>query len=108
MSRPGIKCKPRKCAIPEEWLKQMGEKMKERFFGYNEISEMLKESGYKCEPYQLISYLEARNYLIATEEHKTRYGIKVSYRVMTAEVYKKIEEEHRENVARRLLAAVSC
>jgi hypothetical protein len=52
----------------------------------------------------ILCILSSRNYLVIEEKIQ---GKKTYYRIVTKEYYKKIEEEHRENAKRRLLAAVS-
>lgn len=104
------KKQPRKCALSEEEIKELAEMMKERFFSYGELRTILIEKyDYKREVFNLLSYLEARGYLIAQETRKSKYGGRNQrYRVMTKEIYEKIAEERRENAKRRLLEAVSC
>ena len=103
------KPKPRKCSLSEDEIKELAEMMKKRFFSYGELSKILIEKyGYKREVFNLLSYLEARGYLIAQETRTSKYGGSKNYfMVMTKEVYEKIAEEHRKNATRRLLAAVS-
>ena len=100
--------KPRKCALKEEVIAELAGILTQRFFDYTEVERLIKSYNYKCSVNSLLNYFEARGYLVASEKNKTSWGYKTSYRVMTREIYIKIEEEHRENVRKRLLAAVSC
>lgn len=102
------KYKPRKCALSEDVIADIANTLTERFFDYTEVERLIKSYKFKCSVESLLNYLDARDYLVASEKRKTRYGTRTAYRVMTKEIYIKIEEEHRENVRKRLLAAVSC
>lgn len=100
--------KPRKCALKEEVIAELAGIMTQRFFYYGEIEKLIKSYNYKCSVNSLLNYLEARGFLVASERKKSSLGYKIAYRVMTREIYIKIEEEHRRNVRKRLLETVSC
>ena len=100
--------KPRKCSIPEEEIKKLGKKFSDRYYSNTEITKYFNNTYHKSWSLELIiCVLETRGFIFSQEDRKTRYGTKAYYRVMTKDVYEKIEEEHRANVTRRLLAAVS-
>ena len=99
--------KPRECYFSDEVLAEIAEKLSQRFYEHGEIQKMVKAYGFTGDAMSVINYLEARNYLVATERKQSKHGFKTNYRVMTKEVYEKIEEEYREDAKRRLLAAVS-
>ena len=101
------KYKPRQCPISDEDLAKIAEELTYKDYTLAEINRIIRKYGYKCEAYSVLNYLESRDYLLSQEEKKTPHGSKFFYRVMTDEIYIKIEEEHRENAKRRLLAAVS-
>ena len=101
------KYKPRPCALSDEALAEIAKFLSKRFYRYQEIQKHVsKEYGFNVDALSVLSYLETRGYLIATEEVP---GCKtmVLYRVMTKEVYEKIAEEHRENAYRRCLEKTS-
>ena len=98
---------PRQCALSEEAINKIAVILTTRYFTLAEIRKIAEPYGYKGDPYNLLLYMEARDHLLSQEEKKTKYGMKYFYRIMTKEIYEKIEEEHRENAKRRLLAAIS-
>lgn len=108
MSKSRSERKPRKCAMSEDVIAELAETLTKRFFDYTEVEKLIKSTKCKVSVTSLLNYLEARGYLVASEKKKTYWGTRTAYRVMTKEIYIKIEEEHRENVRKRLLAAVSC
>ncbi len=102
------KHKPRPCTIPEECLAELAEELKKKYMSHGEIIEFIGKTCNKrhdLEP--ILGIMEARGFLIAQEKRKVTHGYKFYYTIMTKEKYEKIEEEHRENAKRRLLAAVS-
>lgn len=103
-----IERKPRKCALSEDVLAEIANILTVRFYEYAEVERLIRSYKCKCSVDSLLFYLEARNYLVASEKRKTYWGTRTAYRVMTKEIYIKIEEEHRKNAARRLLETVSC
>lgn len=108
MSKSRSERKPRKCAMSEDVIAELAETLTKRFFDYTEVEKLIKSTKCKVSVTSLLNYLEARGYLVASEKKKTYWGTRTAYRVMTKEIYIKIEEEHRENARKRLLAAVSC
>ena len=102
------KYRPRQCQIPEEYLKELGEELTKRYMAYGEIIAYIKQRCHKRYDLEnIIGVMESRGYLIAEERQPVKYGFKIFFTVMTKEKYEKIEEEHRENAKRRLLAAIS-
>ena len=100
--------KPRQRDIPEIYLHELAAEMTKRTMGYSEVIDFIKNRCNKrYEITSLLSALEARGYLVMQERRRVANGIKSFYTIMTKEKYEKIEEEHRENAKRRLLAAVS-
>lgn len=108
MSKSGNDRKPRKCKMPEDVLIELAGTLQERFFDYTEVERLIKATGFKCTVTSLLNFLDARGYLVASEKRKTDYGSRTAYRVMTKEIYIKIEEEYRENARKRILETVSC
>lgn len=102
------KNKPRQCSIPEEYIKELADELTHRFMTYGEIIDFMQQRCHKrYEVEGILCILEARMFLVTQEIQKTPYGKKTCYCIMTKEKYQRIEEEHRENAKRRLLAAVS-
>ena len=102
------KHKPRRCSIPEEYIVGLAEELTKGFLDYRELLNYIKERTHKrYELDNILGVLEARGFLITEEKRRTSYGFKTYYTIMTKDKYDKIEEEHRENAKRRLLAAVS-
>lgn len=107
-SRLNRKNKPRQCSIPEESIAALAKEMTNRFMSYGAIKDYIqKHCNRHVELEAILGILEARGYLVTQERRHTPYGYKHFYTIMTKEKYQKIEEEHRENAKRRLLAAVS-
>ena len=103
------KRKPKeKCCIPDPVIAALGKELADRFMSYNEVMTFVKNGSNKRVEIELIlCIMEARGYLITEEMRRSKCGNKKYFRVMTKEYYEKLEEEHRENAKRRLLAAVS-
>ncbi len=108
MSKSRIERKPRKCEMPEDVIAELAETLTKRFFDYTEVEKLIKSTNCKVSVTSLLNYFESRGYLVASEKRKTYWGTRTAYRVMTKEIYIKIEEEHRENARKRLLETVSC
>ena len=103
-----VRHKPRQCSIPDEYIAGLAEELTKKFMSYNEIVGFIKRrTGKVYSMESLLSILEARGFLITEDRRRTNYGFRSFYGIMTKEKYQKIEEEHRENAKRRLLAAVS-
>ena len=108
MSRYKKRARPRQSSIPEEYLKDLADELTTKFMGYGEILDYIKiRCNKRYEVENILSSLEARGYLVAMEVRRVPYGKQNFYSIMNEEKYKKIEEDHRENAKRRLLAAVS-
>lgn len=101
------KYKPRQCPISDKDLEKIAKDMSYKDCTLAEVRRIVNKYGYNCEPLTVLNYLESHDYLLSQDEKKTPHGSKFFYRVMTAEIYRKIEEEHSENAKRRLLAAIS-
>ena len=99
--------KPRKCALSESELTEFAELMKQRFYSHKELADILKDRyGYNSGVSNVMDYLDIRGWMVAQEERPSKCGYKNYFKVVTAQDYEKIAEEHRENATRRLLAAV--
>ena len=102
------KYKPRQCSIPDEYIAALAEELTKKFMSFGEVIGFMKNcTGKQYSIDALLALLEARGYLVTQERRRVTNGYKSFYGVMTKEKYEKIEEEHRENAKRRLLAAVS-
>ena len=102
------KYKPRKSPISEEDIKELAGLLTSKYMGYGEIIDFVKGRIHKrYEIDSILGCLETRGFLVTQERRRMPYGYKTFYTIMTKEKYEKIEEEHRENAKRRLLAAVS-
>lgn len=101
------KYKPRQCPLSDQALAEIAKELTHKDYTLAEVTKIIRKYGFKGDPYSVLNYLDARGYLLSQDEKKTHYGMKFFYRIMTKEIYEKIEEEHRENAKRRLLAAVS-
>lgn len=107
-SRLNKRRKPRQCTIPEEYLAELAEAMKKNYMSHGDIISFIeKRCNKRHELEAILGIMEARGFLITVEKRRIPYGYKSFYTIMTKEKYEKIEEEHRENAKRRLLAAVS-
>ena len=102
------KRKPKVCALKDDQIAELGEILKHKFMTCGEIISYVEEHfNYKTNLTLILSNLAARGFNCAEEERRTAHGKKRYYRIFTKEDYEKIEEEHRENATRRILAAVS-
>lgn len=102
------KYKPRQCSIPDEYITALAVELTKKFMSYGEVVSFIKKrTGKVYSMESLLSILEARGFLVTEDRRRTNYGFRSFYGIMTKEKYQKIEEEHRENAKRRLLAAVS-
>lgn len=102
------KYKPRQCVIPEECINGLAAELSTKYMSYGEIVDYVKiHCNKRLEIDNILSLLETRDFLVTQERRRMSYGYKNFYTIMTKERYEKIEEEHRENAKRRLLAAVS-
>lgn len=101
--------KARKCSIPDDVIRDLGEMLKTKFCSYTEVTGFINSRCKKNWSIELILHiLEARGYLCTEEKRHGVKGDKTYYRVITKEFYEKLEEEHRRNVRKRLLETVSC
>ena len=108
MSRVHIKYKPRRCKIPEEYLTGLAGELTGRYMSYGEVIDYIQSRVNKrYEIDSILTILENRGFLVTQEKRRVAHGYKTFYSIMTKEKYEKLEEEHRENAKRRLLAAVS-
>ena len=102
------KYKPRQCSIPDEYIAALAEELTIKFMSFGEVIGFMKNcTGKEYSIDALLALLEARGYLVTEDRKRSTYGFRSYYGIMTKEKYQKIEEEHRENAKRRLLAAVS-
>lgn len=102
------KYKPRQCSIPNECIAALAEELTKKYMGFSEVINFVAERTHKNYSVEaILCILEARGYLVTQERQKVPHGYKTFYGIMTKEKYQRIEEEHRENAKRRLLAAVS-
>lgn len=100
--------KPRPYTIPEEYLAELAEELKKKYMSHGEIIDFIEKRCNKRHDLEaILGIMEARGFLITQEKRRMPYGYKFFYTIMTKEKYEKIEEEHRENAKRRLLAAIS-
>ena len=100
--------KPKMCTLTDEQLAELGEVLKHQFMTCGEIVLYVKEHfKYETNLNLILANLDARGFKCAEEERRTGHGKKRYYKIFTKEDYEKIEEEHRENATRRILAAVS-
>ena len=97
--------KAKKCSIPDNILTQLVTEMTNNSMCWGEITSFINsriKGAYSLEG--ILCILNSRNYMVMEEK---KQGRKTYYRIVNKEYYRKIEEEHRENAKRRLLAAVS-
>ena len=103
------KYKPRTCSIPDEYITALAVELTKKFMSYGEVVSFIKKRTGKVHSVEsLLCILEARGFLVTEDRSSTAYGYKSLYGIMTKEKYQKMEEEHRENAKKRLLAAVPC
>lgn len=100
--------KPRECSIPDEVIKELGERLKHEYLSWNDITSFIHNKCNKNWGIELIlCILDTRGYKVAEGYREVSRGKKTFYKVFTKEDYEKIAEEQRENAKRRLLAAIS-
>lgn len=102
------KHKPRTCLLSESEIAEFAEIMKQRFYSHKELADILKDRyGYNSGVSYVMDYLDIRGFMVAQEERYGKTGYKNYFKVVTAQDYEKIAEEHRKNAYRRCLEKTS-